>query len=58
MFYNEDPIVSVDVKSSSYSCIYDSKWTYVTGNMVKVVGWYDNEFGYCSRLVDLLKKVI
>ena len=58
MFYNEDPIVSVDVKSSSYSCIFDSKLTYVTGNMVKVVGWYDNEFGYCSRLVDLLKKVI
>ena len=58
LFYNEDPIVSIDVKSSSYSCIFDSKLTYVAGNMIKVVGWYDNEYGYCSRLVDLLQKVI
>ena len=58
VFYNEDPIVSIDVKSSSYSCVFDSQLTYVAENMVKVVGWYDNEYGYCSRLVDLLKKVI
>lgn len=58
VFYNEDPIVSVDVKSSSYSCVFDSKLTYVSGYMIKIVGWYDNEYGYCSRLVDLLKKVI
>ena len=58
VFYNEDPIVSIDVKSSSYSCVFDSQLTYVSGYMIKIVGWYDNEYGYCSRLVDLLKKVI
>ena len=55
--YNVDPIVSIDVTSSSYSCIFDSLLTYVSGNMVKIVGWYDNEYGYCSRLVDLLYKI-
>jgi glyceraldehyde 3-phosphate dehydrogenase len=57
IYYNVDPIVSVDVTSNSYSCVFDSELTYVTGNMVKVVGWYDNEYGYCSRLVDLLLKI-
>jgi len=57
IYYNTDPIVSIDVKSSSYSCVFDSELTYVSGNMVKVVGWYDNEYGYCSRLVDLLLKI-
>ena len=56
LFYNEDPIVSIDVTSSTYSCIFDSQLTYVSGDMVKIVGWYDNEYGYCSRLVDLLEK--
>lgn len=55
--YNKDPIVSIDVKSSPYSCVFDSLLTYVSGNMIKVVGWYDNEYGYCSRLVDLLSKI-
>ncbi len=55
--YNVDPIVSVDVTSSSYSCIFDSLLTYVSGNTIKIVGWYDNEYGYCSRLVDLLYKI-
>jgi len=55
--YNTDPIVSVDIKSSTYSCVFDSLLTYVSGNMVKIVGWYDNEYGYCSRLVDLLFKI-
>ena len=55
--YNVDPIVSIDVTSNPYSCVFDSELTYVTGNMVKVVGWYDNEYGYCSRLVDLLLKI-
>ena len=55
--YNVDPIVSIDVTSSSYSCIFDSLLTYVSGNMIKIVGWYDNEYGYCSRLVDLLYKI-
>ena len=53
--YNIDPIVSVDVTSNSYSCVFDSQLTHVSGNIVKVVAWYDNEYGYCSRLVDLLK---
>ena len=57
LHYNTDPIVSVDVKSSTYSCVFDSLLTYVSGNMVKIVGWYDNEYGYCSRLVDLLFKI-
>ena len=56
--YNVDPIVSIDVTSSGYSCIFDSLLTYVSGNMIKIVGWYDNEYGYCSRLVDLLYKII
>ncbi|MAQ32119.1 MAG: type I glyceraldehyde-3-phosphate dehydrogenase [Flavobacteriales bacterium] len=55
--YNVDPIVSVDVTSSSYSCIFDSLLTYVSGNTIKIVGWYDNEYGYCSRLADLLCKI-
>ena len=55
--YNVDPIVSIDVTSSPYSCIFDSELTHVSANMVKVVGWYDNEYGYCSRLVDLLMKI-
>tara|TARA_B100001287_G_scaffold268691_1_gene265258 strand:- start:714 stop:1700 length:987 start_codon:yes stop_codon:yes gene_type:complete len=55
--YINDPIVSVDVKSSPYSCTFDSQLTYVSRNMVKVVGWYDNEYGYSSRLVDLLSKI-
>jgi len=55
--YNTDPIVSVDVTSSSFSCVFDSQLTYVSGNMIKVVGWYDNEYGYCSRLVDLLSRI-
>ena len=57
LHYNLDPIVSVDVKSSTYSCVFDSLLTYVSGNMIKIVGWYDNEYGYCSRLVDLLFKI-
>ena len=57
LHYNIDPIVSVDVKSSTYSCVFDSLLTYVSGNMIKIVGWYDNEYGYCSRLVDLLFKI-
>ena len=55
--YINDPIVSIDVKSSPFSCTFDSQLTYVSGNMVKVVGWYDNEYGYSSRLVDLLSKI-
>jgi glyceraldehyde 3-phosphate dehydrogenase len=56
--YTEDPIVSSDIQRSQYSCIFDSKLTMVNGTMVKVFGWYDNEWGYSCRLVDLLSKVL
>lgn len=55
--YTEDPIVSVDIIGNSHSVIFDSLCTMVDGNMVKVVGWYDNEWGYSCRVVDLLYKV-
>lgn len=54
LYYTEDPIVSVDILNSSYSCVFDSLLTSVVGGLVKVVGWYDNEYGYSNRLVDLL----
>ncbi|GAB3583967.1 type I glyceraldehyde-3-phosphate dehydrogenase [Calidifontibacter terrae] len=53
LVYTEDPIVSKDIETDPSSCIFDSGLTKVTGNMVKVVGWYDNEWGYSNRLVDL-----
>ena len=59
--YTEDPIVSVDIIGNKNSCLFDSQLTSVIGKMVKVVGWYDNEIGYSSRIVDLillLKKYI
>jgi len=52
--YTEDPIVSVDVLGNPHSCVYDAGLTSVVGNMVKIVGWYDNEAGYSNRLVDLI----
>ena len=55
MFYNTDPIVSIDVVGNNYSCVFDSGLTSVVGKMVKVVGWYDNEIGYSNRLLDLIK---
>jgi glyceraldehyde 3-phosphate dehydrogenase len=51
--YTEDPIVSSDIVTDPASCIFDSGLTKVIGNQVKVVGWYDNEWGYSNRLVDL-----
>ncbi|MCO4292441.1 type I glyceraldehyde-3-phosphate dehydrogenase [Solitalea sp. MAHUQ-68] len=54
--YTVDPIVSVDILDNPYSCIFDSQLTSVVGEMVKVVGWYDNEFGYSSRLTELVVK--
>src|SRR3954453_1878099 len=57
--YTEDPIVSTDIVSSPYSSIFDSQLTSVLdGNLVKVVSWYDNEWGYSCRLVDLAQKVL
>jgi glyceraldehyde 3-phosphate dehydrogenase len=55
--YTADPIVSVDILGDPNSCIFDSELTSVVGNMVKVVGWYDNEAGYSNRLVDLALKM-
>jgi glyceraldehyde 3-phosphate dehydrogenase len=52
--YTDEPIVSVDIIGNNHSCIFDSQLTSVLGRMVKVVGWYDNESGYSTRLVDLI----
>ncbi len=52
--YTEDPIVSVDILGNRNSCLFDSLLTSAIGKMVKVVGWYDNEIGYSSRLIDLI----
>ena len=55
--YTEDPIVSTDIVTDPASCIFDAGLTKVIGNQVKVVGWYDNEWGYSNRLVDLVMLV-
>jgi glyceraldehyde 3-phosphate dehydrogenase len=55
--YTEDPIVSSDIVTSPASCIFDSLLTNVIGNTAKVLGWYDNEWGYSNRLVDLVTYV-
>jgi glyceraldehyde 3-phosphate dehydrogenase len=55
--YNEDPIVSTDIVTDPASCIFDSPLTKVIGDQVKVIGWYDNEWGYSCRLVDLVTYV-
>lgn len=52
--YTEDPIVSVDILGNRNSCLFDSQLTSVIDKMVKVVGWYDNEIGYSSRIIDLI----
>lgn len=54
--YTEDPIVSIDIQENSHSCIFDAQLTSVVGRLVKVVGWYDNEWGYSSRLAELVEK--
>ncbi len=55
--YTSDPIVSVDILDNPHSCIFDSELTSVVGELVKVVGWYDNESGYSNRLADLAEKI-
>jgi glyceraldehyde 3-phosphate dehydrogenase len=55
--YSDEPLVSTDIVHSSYSSIFDSGLTMVNGNLVKVFGWYDNEWGYSCRLVDLVAKI-
>jgi glyceraldehyde 3-phosphate dehydrogenase len=53
--YTEDPIVSVDILGNRNSCLFDAQLTSVIDKMVKVVGWYDNEIGYSSRIIDLIR---
>ncbi|MFP5081145.1 type I glyceraldehyde-3-phosphate dehydrogenase [Pedobacter sp. JCM 36344] len=55
--YTEDPIVSVDILDNPHSCIFDAQLTSIVGDMVKVVGWYDNESGYSARLADLVQMI-
>jgi glyceraldehyde 3-phosphate dehydrogenase len=55
--YTEDPIVSSDIVGNTHSCIFDAQLTSIVGSLIKVVGWYDNEMGYSSRLADLVEKI-
>ncbi|MBI2269319.1 MAG: type I glyceraldehyde-3-phosphate dehydrogenase [Bacteroidetes bacterium] len=55
--YCDEPIVSIDIVGNPHSCVYDSEFTSVVGNMVKVMGWYDNEAGYSNRLADLIQRI-
>ena len=55
--YTEDPIVSVDIIGNRNSCVFDAQLTSVLHKMVKIVGWYDNEIGYSSRIIDLIEKI-
>jgi glyceraldehyde 3-phosphate dehydrogenase len=55
--YTEDPIVSSDIVGDEHSCIFDSLLTMAFGSLIKVIGWYDNEWGYSCRVVDLMKKM-
>jgi glyceraldehyde 3-phosphate dehydrogenase len=55
--YTEDPVVSVDVIGNSHSVLYDAEFTSIVGNLVKIIGWYDNEWGYSNRLVELTLKM-
>jgi glyceraldehyde 3-phosphate dehydrogenase len=55
--YTEDPIVSTDILDNTHSCIFDAQLTSIVGRLIKVVGWYDNEMGYSSRLADLVARV-
>ncbi len=55
--YTEDPIVSIDIQENSHSCIFDAQLTSIVGRLVKVVGWYDNEWGYSSRLAEIVERV-
>ena len=55
--YTEDPIVSIDIVGNTHSCVFDAQMTSVIGKMVKIIGWYDNETGYSSRIVDLIYRL-
>lgn len=58
LLYTEDPLVSIDINNSCHSCTFDSQMTSVIGKMVKIIGWYDNETGYSSRIVDLIDLLV
>jgi glyceraldehyde 3-phosphate dehydrogenase len=55
--YSTDPLVSIDIVGNPHSCIFDSQLTAANGTLVKVVGWYDNEFGYSTRTADLIQQL-
>ncbi|SRX74956.1 type I glyceraldehyde-3-phosphate dehydrogenase [Aequorivita antarctica] len=55
--YTEDPIVSIDIVGNKHSCVFDAGMTSVVGKMVKIIGWYDNEIGYSSRIIDLIERI-
>lgn len=55
--YTEDPIVSIDIIGNTNSCVFDAQMTSVIGNLVKIIGWYDNETGYASRIINLIEKL-
>jgi glyceraldehyde 3-phosphate dehydrogenase len=56
--YSDEPLVSADIVHNPHSCIFDSASTMVSGSLVKIVGWYDNEWGYSNRTVDLIRKLM
>ena len=56
--YTEEPIVSIDIVGNPHSAIFDSELTKTSGNLVKVVAWYDNEWGYSNRMVDFIKMIV
>ena len=55
--YTQDPIVSIDIVGNHHSCVFDSLMTSVIGNMIKIIGWYDNETGYSFRIIDLINNL-
>ncbi|WP_310992598.1 type I glyceraldehyde-3-phosphate dehydrogenase [Aequorivita marina] len=55
--YTQDPIVSIDIVGNPHSCIFDAEMTSVIGKMIKIIGWYDNEIGYSSRIIDLIDRL-
>ena len=55
--YTEDPIVSIDIVGNTHSCVFDSQMTSSIGNMVKIIGWYDNETAYSARILDLISNL-
>jgi glyceraldehyde 3-phosphate dehydrogenase len=56
--YSDEPLVSADIVGNPASCIYSAGDTMATDNLVKVLGWYDNEWGYSNRLVELAQRVL